>query len=290
MSFDVMEFLKEHGEGAYDDTKFRGEVLRTKVEAGIGVFAGRDSKFWPVTNNKLTPMIKKSAQEYADALNLSYEPKVIGAIRQTWLLPVISKETQPNWSEGRWEEMKRRTVVQVNGDWKETGDWLLFISQWTGDNPPMNDDHFNKEVWVHAVFRPHPDFNEDLPDKYTCQMRDGNFILDKDGKPKPALIRVVKEVIGETEAEARAWYAARVNDKEVGAEDYQGISDVSASIAALYKEIPNGVCNESEWAGWGSEIFSSIHNKENVDGWVEVGIPQGILDKVRELTAQYPAF
>jgi hypothetical protein len=289
MSFDVMEFLKEHGEGAYDDTKFRGEVLRTKVEAGIGVFAGRDSKFWPVTNNKLTPMIKKTAQEYADGLNLSYEPKVIGAIRQTWLLPVISKETQPNWSEGRWEEMKRRTVVQVNGDWKETGDWLLFISQWTGDNPPMNDDHFNKEVWVHAVFRPHPDFNEDLPDKYTCQMRDGNFILDKDGKPKPALIRVVKEVIGETEAEARAWYAARVDGQEVatGTTDETG---VAAELAKLYSRLPPKLCTAAEWEGWAKDIFNGFRNEEDVSGWIGVGIEDTVINEIGELAKKYPAF
>lgn len=288
MSFDVMEFLKEHGGSAYDETEFRGEVLRTKVEAGIGVFAGRDSKFYPVTNTKLTPMIKKTAQEYAAGLNLSYEPKVIGAIRQTWLLPVISKEKQPNWPESRWEEMKRRTVVKIGDDWKETGDWALFISQWTGDNPPMTDDDFGKELWVHAIYKQHPDFNPEFPDKYTCQFRDGAFVLDDEGKPRPALIRVVKEVIGTTEEEARAWYAARSGGESPT--ESQDETTVAGKLMELYAELPSDSFSENNWEEWSRDIFNAIHSKEDVGGWKEVGVPQSVLDKIRELTTLYPAF
>jgi len=290
MSFDVMEFLREYGGGAeYDDSAFRGEVLRVKVLAGIGVFAGKHSKFFPVTNRKLGDMTKAKAIEYAKGLGLSYEPKVEGAIQQTWYTPVISKEKQPNWNNGRWEEMRRRTVVNINGKYCETGDWLLFNSQWTGDNPPMTNDDFGKELWVHAVYKRHPDFDPEFPNKYTCRMKDDNLELDKDGKPIPVSIRIVKEVIGETEAEARAWYAARADGQEVTAES-TGETGVTAELAKLYDGLTAGLCTPAEWEMWAKEIFNGFHNKEDVSGWLEVGVKDTVIDEIGKLATKYPAF
>jgi hypothetical protein len=292
--FDVKQFLEEHGSG-YDTGGFRGEVLRTKFQGGFGVFAGKQSKFFAVADNKLSKIIKGKAEAYAAEIagGLSYEPKVAAAIQQVWFTPILNKEKQPNWAEGKWEEMRRYTAVQVNGEWKPTGDWVLFQSQWEGDNPPVAGEQFGKELWVHATYRQHPDFDVNAPTKYTAQVRDGQFELDDKGNPRPALIRVVNQVIGETQAEAEAWLAQNGGGSGNTAPATDGASDihnVQNELMALYALLPQESFSKENWQEWSGLIFASVHNKESIADWVGVGVPQEVLDKVVELAGKYPAF
>lgn len=290
MSFNVMEFLEEFGGG----NAFQGEVLRTKLTGGFGVFAGKSSKFFPVTNQKLAKIVKGQAEAYAKGLEgLTYEPKVAAAIQQVWYAPVISKDRQPNWTDGVWEEMKRRTAIEINGKWIETGDWKLFKAQFEGDNPPVSNDHFGKEIWVHAVYKQHPDFNPENPDKYTCRVNkeSNSYELDKDGKPIPVLIRVVNHVIGETRAEAEAWLAANGGEAVAGSAPVTNEKTaLESELAALRSQLPADEFNEKDWAEWSLEIFNAIHAHEDVSGWEAIGVTDSVIKAIAELTNKYPAF
>lgn len=292
--FNVIEFLEEYGGGGYDDG-FRGEVLPQIVEAGIGVFAGKESKFFPTmsTNAKLVGIAKKKAEEYATTLNLGYEPKVVGSIRQTWFGEILGREKQPAWNDGKWEEMKRRTVIQIDGAYVETGDWTLFKSQWEGDQAALKSADFGKKLWVHCVYEPHPDFDKNNPTEYTVQMRDGQMVLDeRTGEPRPKYFRVVKEVIGETREQAEAWYAEHAGETAVAGE--AKTNDLDAKLMALREKLDAKVRKEfADDAGWldcSKSIFASLHNKEDVTAWYEVGVSKEVVGEIEKLTAEFPAF
>lgn len=285
MSFDVNEFLKEWG-GELTGSRSEGMVLPMMLEAGIGVFAGSDSKFFPVVNQKLGKVVKGKADEYAKGL--SDNATVIGAIRQTWFAEQLGRDKQPAWKDGKWEEMKRRTVVQVNGEWQETGDWALFKSQWIGDEAPVSNDMFGKKLWVHAVYKRHPDFNEELPNKYTTQWDRATDlpVLDEKGKPRPQFIRVVKEVIGETREQAEAWYAEHIGG-EAGSSD--GASSLEADLMALFPVSLKGDFDDASWLECARSIFNEVNDRvEDFSGWNSVGIGDDVIGKIRELTVKHP--
>lgn len=276
MTFDVTQFLQKYGSG-FDETSFRGEVLPMMLQAGLGVFAGQDTKFWPVTNEKTEQVAKLNAERHAKEFN----SKVVGAIRQTWYADIIGREKQPNWKNGVWEETKRPTVVKVDGKWVNTGDWALFMSQWVGDQAPVSPDMFGKKLWVHAVYEPHPDFDPDFPNKYTAQFRDGQMVLDNNGKPKPNYIRIVSEVIGETREEAEAWYAEHA-DPDSDTEEAGG--DFNKKLLALRPAELKSDFNDETWIECANSILVEISNgAESFEGWEQIGIGMPIIEEIKKL-------
>lgn len=278
MTFDVTQFLQKYGSG-FDETSFRGEVLPMMIQAGLGVFAGQDTKFWPVTNEKTEQVAKLNAERHAKEFN----SKVVGAIRQTWYADVIGREKQPNWNNGVWEETKRPTVVKVDGKWVNTGDWALFMSQWVGDQAPVSPDMFGKKLWVHAVYEPHPDFNPVLPNKYTAQFRDGQMVLDDNGKPKPNYIRIVSEVIGETREEAEAWYAEHASS-DSNSNLNEKLLKLRPESLEPTPENPNSGFSDEMWVECCKGILEDARNKvESFDGWEQIGITMSIIEEIKKL-------
>jgi hypothetical protein len=294
--FNVVDFLKEYGGTEYDGG-FRGEVLPMIIESGIGVFAKKESKFFPTkSNNKvLNDAIKQKALDYAATLPKSDKaPVVKGAVRQTWYADILGREKQPGWTNGVWDEMKKYVAVQVDGAWVPTGDWALFASQWDGDDAPLDGSHFGRKLWVHAVYKPHPDFNPDFPNEYTTQTEGGSWKLDNNGVPRPRYLRIVETVIGESREEAEAWYKDHVGDN---VESKPATDSIDSKLMALREELSVKLQKDFDNDGWLScakEIFNSIHNKEDISGWTDedsgVGISPKVIDKILALTAEYPAF
>ena len=293
--FNVVDFLKEYGGTEYDGGGFRGEVLPMMIESGIGVFAKKDSKFFPTkSNNKtLNDVIKQKAMDYASTLPKDGKaPIVKGAVRQVWYAEIMGREKQPSWTNGVWEEMKKYVEVQVDGVWGPTGDWVLFSSQWDGDNAPLNGSHFGKKLWVHAVFKAHPDFNPDFPNEYTTQTEGGSWKLDNNGVPRPRYLRIVETVIGETREEAEAYYTANVGETAVGVEVKE--DGLDSKLAALSEKLSPKVrkdfVDEKGWLECAKAIFVSIHNKEDVTGWYDTGVTEEVVGEIEKLTNEYPAF
>lgn len=290
--FSITEFLEEYG----TDFEPKYDVLQMKISGGFGVFAGRQSKFFETLSNEksVTAAAREEARKYIAGLKgLDYEPKVYPAVEQVWFTPILNRDKQPNWENGEWREMKRRTVVQINGEWQETGDWVAFKRQWADDNAPLNDSHFGKKLWVLANFIAHPDFDENAPDKYTAQMKDGQFVVDEQtGKYKPQYIRVVHQVLGDRAA-ADAWLAANGGGEQSGGGEQK--DDLEKALLALRSELPPVMRKEyktdDQWVGSAMDIFNGFHKHEDQTVWVESNlVTQEVLDKIEELTNVYPPF
>lgn len=294
MSFDMQAFLKEWG-GEFNDSGSKGEVLQMVLQPVIGVFAGKQSKAFPVKNQKLAAIVKKEADKYAATLDGN--PKVTGAVEQIWYTPILGREKQPKWEDGEWHDMQRRVVVNINGEWQETGLWNLFKSQWIADNAPLSEDDFGKKLWVHAVYKPHPDFNKDAPDKYTAQTEDGAFRLNQNGEPMPQYVRVVAEVIGESREEAEAWYAEHIGGEAGGNTAESDESAFEDELMALRDKLPakdQESFDDATWMDCVKTMFNSVHESGNAEpdwsGWIDVGMNEDVINGVKELAAKYPPF
>lgn len=276
--FNIEEFLEQYGT-SFDDGKFRGEVLQFQIKGGVGVFAGQNSKFFPVVAQKLAPMVKKQADDYAKNLE---KATVTGCVQQTWFQPIINKEKQPTWNEGKWEEMKRVINHQVDGEWVPTGDWMLFSSQWAGDNAPIKPGHWNKKLWCHAEYRKHPDFDPQAPDQYTARVKDGVFELDENGKPMPRYIRVVVEVIGDTREEAEAWYAAHSDGSSETAVASKSIEDSLKELRQFVKESDDNVAMECLQFAY-TTLAEGTADDDFVGTCETIGIDAELIEKLKTL-------
>lgn len=279
MSFDVNEFLKEWGGDLTSGSE--GVVLPMMLEVGIGVFAGPDSEFFPVTNPVLGKVVNAKAEDRAK--QLGDKAFATGAVRQTWFAEQLGHGKQPAWKNGKWEEMKCRKTVTIDGVKQETGDWVLFKSQWMGDEAPVTSENFGKKLWCHAIYKRHPDFNEEFPNKYTTQWDRATDlpVLNDKGKPRPQFIRVVKEVIGETREQAEAWYAEHLGGEAGSAKDE---SSLETNLVALFPEELKGQFTESQWLECSMDIISEINKGvETFTGWNDVGITDSMIDKIRKL-------
>ncbi len=275
MTFNVMDFLQEYGNEFQDEGGFRGEVLPQMIEAGFLVSAGTDSKFYPVSNQKLASVVKSNADKYAATIN---KAKVYAAVRQTWFAEILGRETQPNWRDGKWEVVKRHIQIKIDENWVDTGDWALFKSQWIGDEAPLTGDMFGKKLWVHAVFKKHPDFDENFPNKYTTQYKDDKPVLDGNGKPKPTYIRVVAEVIGESRQEAETWYAEHV-DAESNSD-----GDLSNKLLDLRPSELKNEFNDETWLECCKGILEDVKKGVGTfEGWEQIGITMSIIEEIKKL-------
>jgi hypothetical protein len=280
MSFDVNAFLAEWGGELPSGSE--GVVLPMMLEVGIGVFAGSDSEFFPVTNPVLGKVVNAKATERVK--QLGDKAFATGAVRQTWFAEQLGRDKQPAWKDGKWEEMKCRRTVTINGVKQETGDWVLFKSQWMGDEAPVTSEMFGKKLWVHAVYKRHPDFNEEFPNKYTTQWDRATDlpVLDDKGKPRPQFIRVVKEVIGETREQAEAWYAEHIGGETGSAKDE---SSLESDLMALFPASLKGDFDDAAWLECARSVFNEINDHvDDFSGWNSVGITDEVIGKIRELT------
>lgn len=287
VGFNISQFLEEYGTDF--DPKF--DLLQMSIAGGFGVFAGRDSKFFEAKSDAkaVAEAARNEARKYAETLES--KPKVHPAVEQVWYTPILNRDKQPNWEDGAWHEMKRRTVVQVNGEWQETGDWIVFKRQWADDNAPISGSDFGKKLWVLANYVAHPDFNENAPDKYTAQTKDGQFIVGEDGKYRPQYIRVVHQVIGDRAA-ADAWLAANGGAAGDGGEQKESLDN---ALLALRDELPPKSRKEyktdKQWLESATDVFNGLHTGDDQSGWVEAGLmTEEVIEKIRELTAVYPPF
>lgn len=289
--FDVVAFLEEYG-GGFEPTY---DLMQMEVNSGIGVFAGRESKLFVANTNdkKVVEEIKNQARQYAGGLKgLDYEPTVKGAIEQVWYLPILNRDKQPNWKDGEWRELRKYTGVQVNGKWEPTGDWVVFIRQWADDDAPVKSHHFGKKLWVLAKYVPHPDFNEDMPTKYTAQMKDGAFFVGEDGKYKPQYIRVVHQVLGDRAA-ADAWLAANGGDSKDSNSEHD--EALEKELIEIYNRMPilqrkqySGV---AEWLPNAKEILSILQQGGDTSDWVSSGlVTKNAIDEIDALAKAYPPF
>lgn len=285
--FSITSFLEEWG----SDFEPKFDVMQMKIAGGFGVFAGRQSKFFEIKSNDLAKKVREEADAYVATLTeLEYTPKVLAAVEQVWYAPILNREKQPSWEGGEWHEMKRRTVVQVNGEWPETGDWVVFKRQWADDNAPIKESQFGEKLWVLASYVAHPDFNPNMPDKYTAQMRDGQFVVDQNGAYKPQYIRVVNTVLG-SRAQADAWLAANGGGGTSGGGEQK--ESLTQALLDLRSSLPPKVRKEygsdQQWLDSVSDVFNGIHNGKDQSGWIETGLmTEEVIEKVKELVKVYP--
>lgn len=308
LGFDIEAFLEEYG-SSFDDS-FRGNVLPMMIQAGIGVFAGKESKFYPVRNHKMGSTTLKIAQKYADKIEkdgaVGYTPRVTGCVQQVWYADILGREADKQPA-GKWEEMKRKTSYKEGDEWFETGDWLVFSKQWIGDDPPVKTEDFGKKLWVHQVWARHPEFNEELwmdedgvPNfdraetsaKYTIEMRDGEPVLDDNGKVRAKYFRVVAHVIGEDREKAEKWY----EENAEGEGSDQEAPEVSIQDKFLeLKEFAGEDLEDDVWVDCLGDVFNSIHDgtgssgsDEFIEEWGAIGITNDVIEKLEELTKSYP--
>lgn len=280
--FNISQFLEEYG----TDFDPKVDLLQMKISAGFGVFAGRESKFFESKSNEksVAEAARNEARKYAETLGK--KPKVYPAVEQVWYTPILNKDRQPNWPDGEWREMKRRTVVQVNGgDWEETGDWIVFSRQWADDNPAIKPQHFGQKLWVLAGYVSHPDFDPNAPDKYTSYLGD-------DGEYHPRYIRVVSQVIGDRAA-ADAWLAANGGDSKDSNSEHD--EALEKELIEIYNRMPilqrkqySGV---AEWLPNAKEILSILQQGGDTSDWVSSGlVTKNAIDEIDALAKAHPPF
>jgi hypothetical protein len=277
-----------------------------QIDGGFNVFAGKQSKFFPVDTNDKAAVAKTKAEAEAYHKTAGEKAFMQPAVRQIWFTTeLISRE---HWADN-WTETRRATRTpdtdehgnRIKGDdgkevWRETGDWLLFKSQWSGDDPALLDEHFGKKLWVWAVQKPHPDFDPQFPTRYTAQLdREASangvdvFKVNDKGDPIPSFIRVVKEVLGTDAKEAKAWYEA----KSAGNAP-EAVSQLEEELIGLIPSTWGELgLSETDWVDVAKKLFSQFHEGAKVpsvakeyDGVVDMAT----LVKVSALIKKYPPF
>lgn len=293
MSFDVMAFLEENRADFQHDIN-RDDYLPMQLDAGWGVYSGRNTKLFPVLENtkEASDGAKAEAKAYLEKLDYGF---MAASVRQTWYADFLNRKEQPNWPDGKWEEMDYYQVEQVNGEEVMEPFWAMFMNQWAGDEAPVSRGDFGKKLWVRSTSRSHPDFDPDKPNYRTTQMKNGAPVVGDDGVNRKRYLRLALEVIGRTKEEAVAWLKAHDVDTDGGSDNGAQKDDLEKALLALRDELPPKMRKEyktdEQWVGSSLDIFNGLHNHEDQSAWIESGlVTQEVVDKIAELTNVYPPF
>lgn len=272
--FDITQFLEEQ------EFEFRGDVTRMRLDVGWLVPGGKKTKFWVVENADDEASYKKEALAYAEQLKKETGKRYFttGGVQQTWFMTECLSSP--------WSADGFPVTSFANSD---DPIWNMLKSQWAGDDPPLSQEDFGKDVWVHFVYRPHPEFDPDNPNNATTQVESstGSWQLDEEGKPRPRMYRIVVEKVGTTEEEARKWFDEMVeSDAGAGAEFEKEVNSLMPD-----SWVESGF-QEDAWLDTAIGICRDFQDgkklKKLEKDWAEF-IDKNTLEKLAELAEKAPS-
>lgn len=281
MPFDVDSFLEENSNKL--EVGFSGDVAPMKIEVGFLVPGGKNTKFFPVSSDKMTQVMKKQADAYAQKLKEETGKNYFstGAIQQTW---TMTEAIGKAWSNDGFP-----VHAFSRGDDKE---WELISSQWKGEDAPLSPDDFGKEFYVHFKYYPHPEFDPDNPTRQTAQWDNSlnDWRRDDEGNIRPQLLKIAVEKVGETREQAQKWFGANKDGS-----DPVAVSNLEDAIRGAIPELweNSDEADNDAWAEVGRSLFDSFHDGKAVDElwqeWEPLGwMDKADLEKVKELTKTFP--